>query len=78
MMEEKGLTKEERQETRFIKKETMTCSKYLRRMEELEGMPIDEGSGEFSVTWHNRDYTCELPPMHPRCMCAVEYREEPE
>ena len=39
MMEEKGLTKEERQETRFIKKETMTCSKYLRRMEELEGMP---------------------------------------
>ena len=44
--------------------------------EELEGMPIDEGSGEFSVTWHNRDYTCELPPMHPRCMCAVEYREE--
>ena len=24
----------------------------------------------------NRDYTCELPPMHPRCMCAVEYREE--
>jgi len=46
--------------------------------EELEGMPIDEGSGEFSVTWHNRDYTCELPPMHPRCMCAVEYREESE
>ena len=46
--------------------------------EELEGMAIDEGTGEFSVTWHNRDYTCELPPMHPRCMCAVEYREETE
>ena len=46
--------------------------------EELEGMPIDEGTGEFSVSWHNRDYTCELPPMHPRCMCAVEYREETE
>ena len=44
--------------------------------EELEGMAIDEGTGEFSVSWHNRDYTCELPPMHPRCMCAVEYREE--
>ncbi len=44
--------------------------------EALEGMPIDEGTGEFSTTWHNREYTCELPPMHPRCMCAVEYREE--
>lgn len=44
--------------------------------EDLEGMPIDEGTGEFSVTWHDRDYTCELPPMHPKCMCAIEYREE--
>ena len=39
MIEEKKLTKEERQEIRFIKKETMTCAKYLRRMEELDGMP---------------------------------------
>ena len=38
-MMEKKLTKEERQEARFIKKETMTCAKYLRRMEELDGMP---------------------------------------
>ena len=44
--------------------------------EALEGIPIDEGTGQFSTTWHDRDYTCELPPMHPRCMCAVEYREE--
>ncbi len=44
--------------------------------EALEGMAIDEGTGQFSTTWHDRDYTCELPPMHPRCMCAVEYREE--
>ena len=44
--------------------------------EDLEGMAIDEGTGQFSTTWHDRDYTCELPPMHPRCMCAVEYREE--
>ncbi len=46
--------------------------------EALEGMAIDEGTGEFSTTWHNREYTCELPPMHPRCMCAVEYMEEPD
>ena len=39
MIEEKKLTKEERQEIRFIKKETMTCAKYLRRMKELDGMP---------------------------------------
>ena len=36
---ESGGEKEKRQEMRFIKKETMTCAKYLRRMEELGGMP---------------------------------------
>lgn len=39
MTDNNSMTKEERQEMRFIKKETMTCAKYLRRMEELGGMP---------------------------------------
>ncbi len=43
--------------------------------QDLEGQPIGD-DGQFTTTYHNREYSCVLPPMHPQCMCAVEYRED--
>ncbi len=43
--------------------------------QDLEGQPVGS-DGNYSTTYHGREYTCVLPPMHPRCMCAIEYREE--
>jgi len=43
--------------------------------EDLEGQQIGD-DGEFTTTYHGREYTCDLPPMHPNCKCCVEYRED--
>ena len=38
-LDSKALEKQQRQEQRFVRKETQTAAKYLRRLEELPGMP---------------------------------------
>lgn len=48
--------------------------------ESLNGSTVSD-DGEYHG-YHNkgrateREYTCVLPPMHPRCRCVIEYREE--
>lgn len=43
--------------------------------DDLDGKAIGS-DGEFRTNYHDREYTCALPPMHPNCKCCVEYRED--